>query len=139
LRTFCRSQSAGAGWRAITSTPSTVRPVGGILAALYSRKRTGQGQFVETSILQGLLPFEHTGKAQQQPEVKPGKGFAAAGRPFTVAIIRAQLPFIDGERCLEGSLFSAGERPLCQPLEVVGVDPDPLGGKYERIVDHAEV
>ena len=32
--------------------------VAGILAALYARERTGAGQLVETSLLQGLFPFD---------------------------------------------------------------------------------
>jgi crotonobetainyl-CoA:carnitine CoA-transferase CaiB-like acyl-CoA transferase len=32
--------------------------VAGILAALHVRERTGEGQLVETSILQGMIPFE---------------------------------------------------------------------------------
>ncbi len=32
--------------------------VAGILAALHARERTGMGQMVETSVLQGMIPFE---------------------------------------------------------------------------------
>ncbi len=43
--------------------------VGGILAALHARKRTGHGQMIESSILQGLLPFENT-MVREQMELK---------------------------------------------------------------------
>ena len=47
--------------------------VAGILAALHARKRTGQGQLVESSILQGLIPFENTLVREQMERRYPAK------------------------------------------------------------------
>jgi crotonobetainyl-CoA:carnitine CoA-transferase CaiB-like acyl-CoA transferase len=45
----------------------------GILAALHARKRTGVGQMLETSVLQGLLPFENTLIREQMEARYPEK------------------------------------------------------------------
>ncbi|MHB8577432.1 MAG: CaiB/BaiF CoA-transferase family protein, partial [Dehalococcoidia bacterium] len=37
-----------------------------ILAALLVRERTGKGQLIETSLLQGMIPFEYAGLIMQQ-------------------------------------------------------------------------
>ena len=52
--------------------------VQGILAALLARQRTGTGQVVETSLLQGLIPYDSAGLFQGQFAVPgaPGQDFA---------------------------------------------------------------
>ena len=53
--------------------------VAGILAALHARKRTGIGQLVESSILQGLIPFENTLVREQMERRYPEKMAAERG------------------------------------------------------------
>lgn len=52
----------------------------GILAALYVRSRSGIGQYVETSILHGMTPFDW-GSQRFQMEQKAGAGSNAADPP----------------------------------------------------------
>jgi crotonobetainyl-CoA:carnitine CoA-transferase CaiB-like acyl-CoA transferase len=60
--------------------------VQGILAALIERQRCGRGQIVETSLLQGLLPFDLlllmlTQLAEREPEVYPQVFNIGGGMP----------------------------------------------------------
>ena len=60
--------------------------VQGILAALIERQRCGQGQIVETSLLQGLMPFDLlllllTQLSEREPEVYPQVFNIGGGMP----------------------------------------------------------
>ena len=57
----------------------------GILAALHARKRTGVGQMIETSVLQGLLPFENTLIREQMEARYPEKMATERGPQNTPA------------------------------------------------------
>jgi crotonobetainyl-CoA:carnitine CoA-transferase CaiB-like acyl-CoA transferase len=63
--------------------------VQGILAALLVRDRTGEGQLVETSLLQGMIPYDMAALLMQQlmrkfPAQFPGDPFAAYNRQPTL-------------------------------------------------------
>lgn len=51
--------------------------VQGIVAALYRREQSGQGQRVETSLLQSLIPFDLVDALQHQLAEKKGEPFMA--------------------------------------------------------------
>ena len=51
--------------------------VHGIIAALVARKTLGAGQFVETSLLQGLLPYDMGGLIREQLAERRPQDFAA--------------------------------------------------------------
>ena len=55
---------------------SSQSAVAGILAALHARERTGEGQLIETSLLQGMLPFE-TALVRKQMEIRFPERMAA--------------------------------------------------------------
>ena len=69
---------AGPGFAAVPvgSHAASQGAVQGILAALIERQRCGRGQIVETSLLQGLMPFDLlllllTQLSEREPEVYP--------------------------------------------------------------------
>src|SRR5207244_1293402 len=49
--------------------------VQGILAALMARERSGEGQLVETSLLQGMLPYDMGGLIREQLVAKNPAAF----------------------------------------------------------------
>ena len=58
----------------------------GTISALYMRDRTGQGQKVETSLLQTVTPFDHVGwiqgqMAESKPDEYPADQYIGGGRP----------------------------------------------------------
>ena len=78
------------------STGAAHLAVSGILAALIARETTGRGQRVDTSLVQGLIPFDYFGIYHVQlaaraeaaggtgPNTAPGEGMAASRYALTL-------------------------------------------------------
>jgi crotonobetainyl-CoA:carnitine CoA-transferase CaiB-like acyl-CoA transferase len=59
--------------------------IAGILAALFARERTGKGQLVETSLLQGQIPFELQNLVRSQITAKYPERMAREAAPTVSA------------------------------------------------------
>jgi crotonobetainyl-CoA:carnitine CoA-transferase CaiB-like acyl-CoA transferase len=104
----------------LPSIAASYLTVEGILAALYAREITGRGQWVETSLYQGVLAF--TTQLWQNAEVKPDPWFEIGFEPQ---------PSI--YECADGlwvhSMHMAGGRGKDRSAiwRILGIDPPPAG------------
>lgn len=78
----------------------------GVLAALLHREKTGEGQRIETSLLQGSCPFRHISSINRsKPKRKAGSAFTliACLKQRTVRSSSAALPTNSGGCCVKCS------------------------------------
>jgi crotonobetainyl-CoA:carnitine CoA-transferase CaiB-like acyl-CoA transferase len=113
----------------LPSIAASYLAIEGILAALYVREITGRGQWVETSLYQGVLAF--TTQLWQDAEIKP--------EPW-VEIARDAQPNI--YQCADGlwvhSMHMAGGRGKDRSAtwRILGIDPPPATLDTAQRTDH---
>ena len=85
------------GWEAVQAGTHAAAQsaIAGVLAAIEVRERSGIGQLVETSLLQGLFPYDLNGLVREQvverfPEQAQGDPFALMASPDAQAMLGYQ-------------------------------------------------
>ncbi|MCB9483813.1 MAG: CoA transferase [Dehalococcoidia bacterium] len=69
----------------VTHHAATQATVMGTVAALIARERTGEGQLVETSLLQGLMPYDMAGLALASLMARDAQKWAGAAPPGAIS------------------------------------------------------
>ncbi len=69
----------------VTHHAATQATVMGTVAALLARERTGEGQLVETSLLQGLMPYDMAGLALASLMARDAQKWAGAAPPGAIS------------------------------------------------------
>ena len=100
----------------------------GVVSALYVRDRTGQGQKVETSLLQTITPFDHCGWIQGQmmekdPVNYPGDPYIGRGRPSPMGYLAARTK--DGHWIQLGNIMERLFRSMIGYLDLSFIYEDP--------------
>ena len=114
----------------------------GVIAALYVRNRTGQGQKVETSLLQTITPLDHIGWIQAQatkmdPETYPGDQYIALGRPNPTGYLAARTK--DGRWIQLGNIVERLFRAMMGYLDMSSIYEDPRFKKAPEVTDEDRV
>ena len=100
----------------------------GVIAALYVRDKTGQGQKVQTSLLQTITPLDHVGWIQAQmmvrdPETYPGDQYIGLGRPNPTGYLAARTK--DGRWIQLGNIVERLFRAMMGYLDMSFIYEDP--------------
>ncbi len=100
----------------------------GVISALYVRDRTGQGQKVETSLLQTVTPLDHCGWIQGQmmikdPENYPPEIHARLVRPNPMGYLAARTK--DGRWIQLGNVMERLFRAMMGYLDMAFIYEDP--------------
>lgn len=64
----------------VATHATAMNTVTGVLAAIYERKRSGRGQKIHTSLVQGLMPYDMGGSLAAQMRARRGKEPARAAQ-----------------------------------------------------------
>ena len=112
----------------------------GVIAALYVRDKTGQGQKVETSLLQTITPFDHGGWIQAQMTIKdphtyPGDQYVGLGRPNPTGYLTARTK--DGRWIQLGNIVERLFRAMMGYLDMSFIYEDPRFKNAPVVTDEA--
>ena len=110
----------------------------GVIAALYVRDSTGQGQKVETSLLQTVTPLDHCGWIQGQmaikdPEKYPADRYIGLGRPNPTGYLAVRTK--DGRWIQLGNIMERLFRAMMGYLDMSFIYEDPRFRKAPTVTD----
>ena len=110
----------------------------GVIAALYVRDKTGQGQKVETSLLQTVTPLDHVGWVQAQmmakdPQTYPGEQYTGRGRADPIGYLAARTK--DGRWIQLGNIVERLFRAMMGYLDMNFIYEDPRFKNAPAVAD----